>query len=1122
MTFELEKNKWAKRLLVVSRFRLLVLKNGFFGKLGVEKNVPILDMELVLEKGGGVLSIESDATWLLPVPSPGTSAPNSVVGISTNQNTGTRSEIGLKTGDNGAFLTSLRLSYRWFSHGIPESNRLKFNVYKDYLIDLPELKEGEKEGASGIVNAYSASCNYLGRRMRESVRRYLLDLSERGIMDICLDDIPSEGGNSSSRHGIGYLDLEPIFLALSLNDCFESITSEFVTLDYSSGMIIGGGSGGNSNSSSTSGAAVDSDPSQNSNHHHHHNHSIAASSLSSTITQSSNNNPSVSGNAAMESLGRCLSRNRRLKRIELVGIGVSEVSALGMGLRMSSAFHQVSILNLSKNKLSERSGLALASCFEACTNHSMQSLNLNECELSGRVMGAIFDAFTFNPFFSFALQALYLGGNSLNEAATSALLRWSRKVAANGNPGIHLQFLSFAFCYSLSSLDALLGAISSLTTRLRWLDLSGLRMGDQERPAIESFIPSLQQSRRPQPCPTDFASIEHSDFYAPSPRNLLGLPSYASLDEDGDLPKIESSPPLLSDYALTIVLRKCSLSNDMVSESLFPALKRASSQSSQSSSSSQSQGSSQTGNGSGSSSSLSSSNVSSLNRISLDISLNDLTNTCITMFTQLTSDWVPLVSLRLSDVKMRPRTFSNFLNSPPPSLLRLDVSGCLSNASPSTVDLSEMNQAFTTYLTSVNAKSLLHLNLSNNRPLLSGIVLSISPLAGNPTVFTPTTGTGSAAINPSTNTTLLASIIYVLAQNNACALNRLEIEDNGAGDALGHALGRLLRTNTSLHSLRLDGNLIGLSGWQAIYAGMTQPPSGNTSLFDCPMPVKDVAKTLKSLPAPRQPLFLATIAHVQSLLAANTPKDVLKSTLQASLNATPLEAWPSLSHISPLGAADGGGGVGLASGSVTPSPSNPASFSSLVNPRVTISLATTAGLSSTASSRRLGMGFSSRASVLLSPSQLQELGIANTTPLQTSNDSDEFRRPRRKSVGPTLAISATDFFAAGGGRPLPSNLSAEPIVASTIIATPAIVASIPPALPPTGPPSIAPPLPSLHPPPGSLTTASSSSLSPRRSVPLPQPPSFAPPSTTPSPPPISPRPLPTLPPGPPPANNPGL
>lgn len=1084
VTFELERNKWAKRLLVVSRFRILILKTGFFGKLGVERNIPILDVEIILEKGLGVLSIESDRTWLLPVPAPGTGALASNALVAT----GTRSEMGVKTGENVAFLTALRMAYRWFSHGIPESNRLKFNVYKDMLVELPELKAGEKEGASGIVNAYAASCNYLGRRMRESVRRYLLDLSERGIMDICLDDVPSEGGNASSKNGMGYVDMEPIFLALALNDCFESLTSEFVTMDYSAGIGIGGGGGSGSTSaaataggggvatggattgvsSNTSSATAGAPSSQGGDsssssshghghhHHHHHHHHLNHNAPSqSTITQSSN--PSTSSNSAMESLGRCLSRNRRLKRLELVGIGMTESSQIGMGLRMANNFHQLSILNLSKNKLSERTGLALASAFESCTNHSMQSINLNECELSGRALGAIFDAFSLNLFFSLAIQALYLGGNSLNEAATSAILKWSRKAAANGNPGIHLQFLSFAFCYSLSSLDALLGAIASLTPRLRWLDLSGLRMGDQERPAIESFIPTLQQAKRPAPSPIDFnASPNFSDFHAPSPRNLLGLPSYAGLDEDGDLPKIEASPPLLSDYALTLVLRKCNLSNDMVADSLFPALKRASAPN--------------TAGG------------ASLNRVSLDISLNDLTNTCITMFTQLTSDWAPLISLRLCDVKMRPRTFCNFLNSPPPSLLRLDVSGCLSNTNPSPVDLVELNQAFTGYLLSASAKSLLHLNLSNNRPILAGTVITSSPLVGNPNIFTgPLPIPATQSITPS-STSLLASIIYTLGQTGACPLTRLEVEDNGAGDALGHALGRLLRSNTCLSSLRLDGNLLALSGWQAIYAGMTQPPNGNKTLYDCPMPVKDVAKALKSLPASRQPLFLATISHVQSILAANTPKDVLKSTLQASLYATPLEAWPSLAQVSPLPSP---------ASSAAPTP--PASTS--LNPRVTISVAPTAA----ATTRRLGMGISSRASVILSPSQLQELGFSPTLPA-SSQDDDHIRRPRRKSVGPDLAVSAVDFFAAGGGRPTPSTASAAPTFEA---ATQQQLPSQPPQMPPQPPalavPTFAPPgLPTDLPP-----------VSPRRSMALPQPPSVGAP-------PLSPRPLPSIPPSQPP------
>jgi Ran GTPase-activating protein (RanGAP) involved in mRNA processing and transport len=937
---DMEKGKFAKKLLVVSRFRLVLMKTGFFGKVGVEKNIPILDVDSILEQGGGTLVIESKKFGV---------------------------EFGVKTGDVVGFLKAIRKSYRWMNTGIGESNRMKLNVYKDLLVELDPLKDGEIQGMNGIINAYGACCNYLGRKQKETMKRYLKDLSERGIVDLCLDDCPQESGNASSKASI--MDYEPLMMALGMNDFFESLTSEYVTFESSSGSSASG---------------------------------------------------------CIEAFGRAMSKNRRIRRIELVGVGISDISTFGNSLKISSNFHQVSILNLSKNRLSEKGVMALASAIEVCNNHSMQSINLSECEISGKGMASLFDSFFSNLFFSLSIQSLFIGGNYLNDLALNSMMKWMRR----GRSQSHLEYLSLANAHSIS-LESLLGSLSYITSRMRWIDLSGIKLGDQERPAVETFIPKLVQASRMSPS-GEFTGIESggiggsqrssssssstifSPFFAPSPRNLIGLPSYASFDDDEDLPIIESSPPLLSDYAMTLVMRKCSLSQDMVVESLIPSLKKN----------------------------------KDMKRVCLDVSGNDLTNTTMTMMTQLLSDWNPIISLRLADVKLRPRTLVNFLNTPPPSLQRLDISGCLAQSSPTVTDISELTTSFKQFLTT--SKYLSHLIISNNRPCMtgsgstgiSGVIGSVGS-GGNASPSVPSTpipsGDSSSSsplsLDPSSN--LLSSIIDTLMSPSSSPIRYFDLEDNLGGDFIGHRIGNLLRINKTITHLRLDGNLIGFHGWQSIVAGMSQPPRGNESLFDLPIPAQDINKATKSLPNSRQPLLLAMIANLKASLDRNTPRETLKKYLQKSLNATPTTPWPSLLKamdsdqvdsmaaqlVNPAGSTDS---VIISA----PSSASKTSVAALVNPRSTLSIPSSIG-NDRSSSRSLGIGLSSRASIMISPSALQEMGfnssIGSSSMGPSSSSSsitsslsvpDDIGRGRRKSFGPlpdTLA-PASVFFAVGRGR----------------------------------------------------------------------------------------------------------
>lgn len=661
-------------------------------------------------------------------------------------------------------------------------------------------------------------------------------------------------------------------------------------------------------------------------------------------------------------------------------------------------------------------------------------------------MSALFDAFYANLFFSLAIQALYLGGNTLNDMACQSLLKWLRR--ARGQ--LHLEYFSLAKCYGGTNITLLLGALAFLPCRLRLLDLSGLKLSDQERPALDSLIPHfLGYSRlpvsteftspvvfspsttvppllQPQGVAQTFVQVSSALASSPSPRASLGLPSYAAFDDDEDLPVIEGSPPLLSDVALTLVFRRCQLSQDLIVESLIPSLKAN----------------------------------KDLSRVALDWSENDLTNTSLTMSTQLFSDWNALISLRISDVKMRPRTLTNFLLTPPPRLLRLDASGCLAGGglgatSATPQDQAEMAAAFKTFLTNPSTV-LTHLIIANNKSVMSTpdiqVGLSSASNSSNQQNQAAPTPSNASTIAPSS---VLLSIIHILMLPNARPLKYLDISDNNGNDALGHALGDFLRVNSSLSSLHLDGNSIGISGWQSIYAGMTQPPRPNSTLYDMPIPSKDVTKATRTLPASRQPLFLAMIANLKVMLDHNTPKAVLKAYLTKSINATPAVPWPSLLRAMDAdqvdSAAASAGSSSNTSSNTSPNPSDSAissktSVTALLNPRASIysPSPSTKGSNYQRETRTLGMGAMSRASVMFSPATIAKLNASQdsgalspvatpsaptSTNVPTTDNSDP--KTRRKSMGPVSLPPAALFFKVASGGTVDSSDAIPPPNASS-------------------------------------------------------------------------------------------
>jgi Ran GTPase-activating protein (RanGAP) involved in mRNA processing and transport len=189
-------------------------------------------------------------------------------------------------------------------------------------------------------------------------------------------------------------------------------------------------------------------------------------------------------------LGVAMRTNRTILKLIISNASITDITELGASLTLNK-FHQLMVLDLSKNNLSNEKGvLALADAL-AVYPHALKVLNLERCSISPRGMQALFEAFGKNYGMSLSIQELYVGGNNFLDIGSAAFNKWLDTAKAYAG----LRRVSLANCNALNT-AVVVKHLIPVAPRLEWLDVSGCKINDDDMSTFQSLIFALKSHYR--------------------------------------------------------------------------------------------------------------------------------------------------------------------------------------------------------------------------------------------------------------------------------------------------------------------------------------------------------------------------------------------------------------------------------------------------------------------------------------------------------------------------------------------------------------------------------------------------------------------------------------------------
>jgi len=191
---------------------------------------------------------------------------------------------------------------------------------------------------------------------------------------------------------------------------------------------------------------------------------------------------------------RVFKKNQTLTLLSLRDVGIDDskqFSDFCATFQDVLYFNGLTWIDLSGNPLKDSGAKSFAGVI-ASFNHRFTHLDLANCQMSGKGLNAIFEAFTSNMRASVYLDYLDISGNKCDDSACAALDNWLAKAMANLTPEAKgLSTLKMASCRATFSSMKNLPNVTSLTD----LDISDNKLGQTSSNIVSGLLRNVKSLR---------------------------------------------------------------------------------------------------------------------------------------------------------------------------------------------------------------------------------------------------------------------------------------------------------------------------------------------------------------------------------------------------------------------------------------------------------------------------------------------------------------------------------------------------------------------------------------------------------------------------------------------------